>query len=219
MKSFSTSLLGGLVAIALLFLLGFNSQNGVTILGPVDGSEFFITPPQWDDVNVDLGRTRGTGGGADADWDPFAGGTMRAYSFDAGSDEELYVSFQVPHSYKFATDMHCHMHWAASTTNVGTVRWCMDFTFQQIDSTYTSGTVARCIEGTTTGTAWVHQLTEFTPDVTGFSSVSAIFIARLYRDADASTGGTDTYTGDAFGLAFDCHIQKDTNGSRSEYIK
>lgn len=221
MKTFTVSLLGGLFVVAVLFLVGWNSQNGTTILGPVDGNEFFIYPAQWDDMLVSLDRARGTGAGTDADFETFAGGTLKMFAFDDGTDEELFFSLQMSHAYKFGTDLHCHIHWAPSSAGAGTVRWCYDYSFQEIGGTFTAGTTNNCVTATASGVAWQHQIDEFSPDVSGaaLDSVSAIMVGRLFRDADASTGGTDTYAADAFGLSFDCHYQRDTNGSRSEYIK
>lgn len=52
----------------------------------------------------------------------------------------------------------------------------------------------------------------FTDILVGIIGVSSIMLIKLYRD-------DNTYTGNAVTYQFDIHYQKDTIGSRQEFIK
>ena len=56
------------------------------------------------------------------------------------------------------------------------------------------------------------------PDIVGtaLTATSNVLLCRLFRDAD---NGSDDLTGDAAGISIDFHYQKDTLGSRQEFIK
>ncbi len=187
-----------------------------------------LTDTVWDDLRVPLSATRRGGsrypgfGKLKDDGDSSQG--VFCEWFDDGNEEELYFACQLPHGYKYGTDLHAHIHWtpAANGTAGENVTWGLEYTVSSIDSAF--GDTATLTSSTRSGgdaasgpIASKHYLTELGAiDGSSISSVSAMLICRLYRDA---TSETDTYDDDAGVLEFDFHYQIDQPGSRTEYVK
>lgn len=131
------------------------------------------------------------------------------YVFDATNEEELYFTVQLPHSYKPGSDINAHVHWSPTTTNTGNIVWGLEYTWQNIDSTFGNTTL---ITGTDTadGTAYKHQLQSI-GDISGTGYIeSSMLVCRVYRDAD---NPADTYDADAALLEIDFHYQVEKFGA------
>jgi len=146
-----------------------------------------------------------------------------AYLFDASTEEELYFAVQVPHSWKFGTALHAHVHWAPSA-NGGAgemVSWGLEYSVADIGSTFPDSTIAY---GNTpvpdeTLVANRHYLTEIAEiSMSGIASVSPMIMCRVFRDATGA-GATDDYGNDVALLEIDFHFEIDSLGSRDEYTK
>jgi len=153
------------LCLAILVLCAFTTQNGVLTISPISPAE--ISPPVYDDIRVPLSKAKAVGVSADADFDPFIG-TTRAYTFDADTDEELFFTVQMPHNYKYQTNIESHIHWTPTTTNTGTVMWCVDCYLSEWGGTFGALTTL-CNQQAGDGTAYKHQL-----DQLGYITGSAI---------------------------------------------
>lgn len=51
---------------------------------------------------------------------------------------------------------------------------------------------------------------------TSQDDISSVLVVRLFRN---SSNAADTYTGGAFGLSFDLHHERNTDGSRTQWEK
>ena len=176
----------------------------------------------WEDLTVPVLMTKATGGAA-ADEATF-NTTFYTYQFEAGTDEEIYGSVQLPHSWN-GTAIEPHIHWAPQTTADGdpasqAVVWCLDYSWAEIGTTMPAATTALC--GSTHAPAdanvvqFRHYYTDLSAHITpgaGADQGSSILMFRLYRDANA---GGDTYEGEAALLAIDFHYQSCKLGSKTE---
>ena len=182
--------------------------------------------PIWEDIRVPVTATRKEGSkqpgfGQFKDDGSSSQGVFIDW-FDKSTEEELYFAMQMPHSYKFGTDLHAHVHWVPETTGGANelVRWGMEYTFQEINSVFGNTTLiysSAVAGGDTTMVAGKHYLTELGEiDGSAIDSVSSMLIGRIFRDA---THADDDYDDDAGLLEIDFHYQKDTDGSRQEYVK
>lgn len=192
------------------FILGSNTWNGAEVIS----GGAIIDPPVWDDIRVPLSRAKAVGAGSDADFEVFIDDTM-AYTFETGSDEELFISAQLPHDYKLGSSLDAHIHISPSNTDTGNVVFCLEYTFQMIGGTFASTTTICSSTCAGSGTAFTHTYCDI-GNISGaaITGVSAMLVARIYRDVSE-----DTYNADMFGLEVDFHYQKDTLGSRQETSK
>lgn len=191
----------------------------------------------WDDIRIEP-SVRGTGANNPAFekyFDDLAG-TSRGvylYSFDdavAGSEKEVFFSFQMPHAAKTGSVISPHVHWVGAVNDAtADPRWGLEYCWADIGTNYTD-TLIVYTGGTHFGaglaadpdvTAGRHYLSEFA-DITPSASqsgLSSILIGRLFRD---SANGADTYNaaGAKCGpLYIDFHVEIDALGSGQEYVK
>lgn len=175
----------------------------------------------WDDMVVPGLFVKNTGAAA-ADEATF-NTIFQVYQFEAATDEEVYGSIQMPHSWN-GTAVEPHVHWAPQTASDGDpaaqkVTWCLDYSWAEIGVTMPGASTALC--GSTSlpdeePVQYRHYLTELSSHITpgaGADYGSSILYFRLYRDANAAA---DNYEGEAALLSFDIHYQSCKNGSKTE---
>lgn len=169
----------------------------------------------WDDLRVPA--TSAVVGAAPPDLGTFGpSGGLKTYLFDKGIDQEVHMAVQLPHTWKEASNITPHVHWAPIDTNTGTVRWGLEYSWANIDGTFGAPSTIYA-EDAGDGTAWKHQVQDFAAlDATG-KTISSMIVCRLFRDADHAN---DTYDNDAALLACDFHYEIDTPaGSRAIMTK
>lgn len=174
---------------------------------------------RWTDCMAQLTGAK-LAGVKDPGFDVWVGG-VRAYAFDAGTEEEAYISVQVPHDYVTGSDFIPHIHWTPKTSGTGLVQWGLEYTVGAIGSVFSaSGTLlSDSVHPTPIGGTLVantHYLTTLGTVSGAGLGLSFVLQGRLFRNA---TGTADTYGADAFGLSFDLHYQSDGLGSRYETTK
>lgn len=176
-----------------------------------------FTDTVWDDITVPTSAITRLGT-TDPDWANLNGG-LYALAFDGGGtrDEEVFFVVQVPHSYKEGTDLEMHIHWGPEDGTAGNVRWCMEYSWQNIEGGAFPASTTVCVNAAADGTADAHQYDDIA-DITGTSkTISSMLVCRLYREA---TDAADTYNNlDAWLWEMDFHFQKDTVGSATETTK
>lgn len=143
-------------------------------------------------------------------------GSIEQYTFDNVNDYVIGAT-EILHSFKEGTPIEAHVHWAtaAATTRDERVKFQLRFSVANrstafgasqtisVETVIPSGTVDRKHFSTTIGT------------VTDNLSIGA-YIAWRFERVTISTGTEIT---DPFVLAIGWHYQKDTIGSRQEYVK
>lgn len=142
--------------------------------------------------------------------------------FSSSSEQELYFTAQIPHSYKVGSALFPHVHW---TTVTGTpinsnVVWGLEYSVIAIGGTfpYTSTVRATSIIGGITSISGTgqHLISAFESIPGSNLGISTVICCRLYREV--SNNG-DTFGNEVGLLGFDIHYEKDTEGSRSEFTK
>ena len=142
--------------------------------------------------------------------------------FSATSEQELYFTVQIPHSYKLGSTLYPHVHWTTATgTPSGTnVVWGLEYTAVSVGGSFsnttllTNNTVVSEV-GTPTGTGQ-HLITSL-GTISGTNlGLSSIIICRLFR---ATADASDTFANETGLLSIDFHYEKDTEGSRTEFAK
>lgn len=188
-----------------------------------------LAEPVWDDLRIPITSTK-LGGSKDPDFAQFiddAAGTSQGLFiewFDKTAEEEVYFTAQLPHGYKLGTDLEFHVHWvpAANGAENATVSWGLEYAIAIMGGTYTNSTIIYTKTHYPADASLVankHYLSDFaTIDGSGITSVSAMILGRLFRDAPGN-GQTDDYDNDAGVLEADFHFQIDTLGSRQEAVK
>jgi hypothetical protein len=186
----------------------------------------------WDDLMVYPDATnRGNsnapswGGQSENAFKKNAAGTSQGvflWMFSPTTEQELYFTVQIPHSYKVGTDIYPHIHWTtASGTPSGTnVVWGLEYSVVAIGSnfpttsTLTANSVIASI-GTPSGTGQ-HLITAFNPISGTNLTISTVIICRVYR---AATDVNDTFANETGILGIEFHYERDTEGSRTQYTK
>lgn len=153
-----------------------------------------------DDLRVPLDK-----GSSAASLEFFSGSTgPQIWVFrNNASVEAMSFTVQLPHNWKEGTTIYPHIHWIPRANGTGNVQWNLDYTWVNIDGTFSATTT---ISGITTGpfTKDNHILTNIGTGIEGTDKTySSILICRIWRD---SSLGTDTYANDAGGLSMDFHI-------------
>lgn len=192
-----------------------NSTGNMTIDNGDGSFMLYGTATQWDDIPVTI-TSAGSDNLAPALSD-FKGGPIKLYTFSdavGGSEDRVYASLQMSHSYKLGTDIDCHVHWTCGTTSTNNVTWSLWVSKADIGSNYSTPSVYTVTQQC--GDAYKHNLADF-HSIGNFTGISGIANFVFLRN---STQTSDTYTGnDAFAISLDCHYEKDSIGSREEYVK
>jgi len=205
-----------------------NFPNGICVPGfvTIDENGIILTDTVWDDLRVPVTSTK-LGGSKDPGFakvldDGSGSQGVFSYLFDAGSEEELYFTCQLPHNWKRETSLHPHVHWfpTANGSAGQKVCWGLEYSVQKIGSVFGVSVIIygddvyHVIDPLIAKTHYLTSLTAIS--MVGIDSVSSMLVCRLFRDA-TGTGGTDTYAADVALLEIDFHYEIDSLGSKDEY--
>lgn len=170
----------------------------------------------WDDMAIPITAT-GSGKFAPT-LSNFRGGPVQLYTFSnapLNSEDRVFGTLQMSHSYKLGTPIDCHVHFACGTNQTtNNVTWTLAVSKADIGGIFN---VAQSYTATLEcGEVYTHRLADF-HNIGNFTYISGIANIMIMRN---STAASDTYTGnDAFALSLDCHHEKDSLGSNEEYTK
>jgi hypothetical protein len=143
-------------------------------------------------------------------------GSVRVRGFDGGAiTESMDFVVQLPNAYKEGSDIHPHVHWAATTNNAGDVKWNIDYYWQNVEDAIP---VLDTISAVTaaSGAAWRLQESSFANISGAGKRVGSVLICRLWRDP---TDLQDTYPDDAALVSVDFHYEVDSAGTRQHEVK
>jgi hypothetical protein len=178
-----------------------------------ESTDGIISDIRWEDVRVPANAIR-VGSDSPAVWSAVTGG-LYTWGFPGNTETQVYFNVQLPHAYKFGSTIYPHIHWSASSTDTGTVRFGLEYIWQDIHGVFPAAQTIYTSTAAAPGVALRHEIRGFTPIAsTGIDGVSSMLICRLFRDTD-----NDDFTGTALFLEFDIHIQMDTIGSAEETSK
>ena len=142
-------------------------------------------------------------------------------------NEGITMIFQMPHDWKSGSIIRPHFHWIQ--TGVVTPNWLLAYkiydnnSLTTIDTDYSNHTVvkAEALEFTYTS-GNLCQISRF-PDIDMSAyGISDFVHYAFFRDSENSSGlfaGVDVGADPSYVFEFDVHYQRDTFGSRQEFIK
>jgi len=187
--------------------------------------DIILTDTVWDDLRVPASNTS-KGASRTPDFEKViddGSGSQGIWTevFSSTSEEELFFTTQLPHSWKFGSALYAHVHWLPTASGAGKVSWGLEYSVKEIgepfsDSIIAYGNVSTPDENPVLNTHYLTPIVEI--DMTGITSVSPMILCRIFRDA-TGTGLTDDFADDVALLEIDFHYEIDTLGSTSEYIK
>ena len=173
----------------------------------------------WDDLRIPI-FTRTGGVSPTFTNSPALGGnsTLYYYQFANNATNNIYFELQMPHGWDGGI-IYPHVHVVPTTTNVGSIRFTLEYAWASIGSVYGASSSINLDLTTTDGVAWKHHIcgndTGITP-TTSQNGLSSMLIGRLYHNA---TGTGNTFTGAVGLLAFDLHYASNTIGSNQVLSK
>ena len=185
------------------------TASGQLVLPKTTGIGIQVDPATptfgWRDITSDI-QVRGSGG-ADPSFAAYGATALRAFSFSATQEKEVFMSFHVPHDYVPGTDIYLHAHWsnAAATPNTGNVVWGFDYSFakgfnQAAFPALTSITVTQA----SPATRYQHNIAETVAVTIAGMEVDGLILVRGYRKA---ADAEDTCTDAVFLHTMDIHYQ------------
>ena len=200
-----------------------DSTNNTTI--DSDGAvTFHGSATVWDDLRITPGAFTFVGASDPtlSDWQPDGtGATFKVWKFQ--ENNEVFVTAQMPHSYKEGTDLGFHIHWTpcdrGDDEGTAEVAWKIDYSFANIGSNFPESETADLTDECA-GVDDRHEMTDDVPvDGSGLTT-SHIIMMRVYRSADGDTWTGTTAPQSPALLEIDIHYEIDTIGSRqSSHVK
>jgi hypothetical protein len=175
---------------------------------------------RWDDLRVVLDN--GSNAAQMSYLSGSSGPQIWYFRYNQGTDA-MSFTVQLPHSWKEGSTIYPHIHWTPKSSASGNVEWNFEYTWvnydpvtPQVFPAVTTSTVV----ATGPFTANSHMITPLITADAGIAGtgkkISSVLVCRIWRNSD---NANDTYNADAGGLFVDFHIQVDSWGSRTTYIK
>lgn len=169
----------------------------------------------WEDIML-YPESLGTGSSA-PDLVSINGSKLRSYGFDGGNlTEQLYGSFEIPHTYNVGSTLRPHIHWSTTTTGTGNVKWQLEYEIKDVGEIFTGVTSTIVAVDSTDGVAYKNHVVEFNTINIPTLKIGAQCKFRLFRNpSDAE----DTYGSDVILLTLGIHFEVISNGSRTVMAK
>ena len=169
----------------------------------------------WEDLRVTVNSVK-VSGTRPPEWTDYKGGQVLAFEDQAveGNEEIVYFTVQLPHAWKYGSDLHAHVHWVPEDNTAGNVRWKLTASWANIGGVFPTET-EYTVDAAAPAVADTHSLAELGElDGTG-KTLSSMIVCSLSRN---SSHANDTLTGkDAYLLEIDFHYEIDSFGSDNEY--
>lgn len=175
--------------------------GNVTIDGNLTVNNIYYNDSIYDDLRfpaINLGKAAAH----DPESVDFING-IKIYAFDDNTNEELFADAQLPHSWNIGTIIYPHFHFVPLTNNTGSVVWCIEYTWTNINDKF-STTDTICTNKTVSAQQNYHIMTSDI-ELSGINKTeSSMILMRLYRNA---AHDDDNLTGDVGLLEFDIHYK------------
>jgi hypothetical protein len=188
-------------------------------------NNFAVDQNNWDDLRIVPSALQfiGSGDPSIIDWQPGGSGTtFKVLAF--AKNDAIYVTTQMPHSYKEGSDLEFHAHWTpkdrGNEESGNTVGWKVDYSIANIGSNFGSSATVD-LSDTCSGVDDRHEITA-SVQVSGTGlTISHMIILKIYR---SDTGADDTWVGTTADqspvlLEFDIHFEQNSIGSDEETSK
>ena len=181
------------------------------------GDEVTVENTGWDDVRVNANAVKTQGASNLPGFEEFpASSGLYTWVFDGTATmQQVYFSVQLPHRYKAGSDIKPHVHYCPTDNSAGTVKWFLDYVWQNVGGTFASS--ATTISGTdeVSANSIRDHLVCGLGTITGTGmKESSMLLCRLYR---TPSDGDDDYAADVAFLEFDIHYECEKMGTTNEY--
>ena len=167
--------------------------------------------PLWYDLMAPITSAGRRGAASDFDWTDY--NTTGIYQPDFAIGEDGICVFHINHDIKPGSKMYPHVHWSTDGTDTNTVRWELNFVYASRDDDSPTAFSAKqtiTLDGTPSGTAYAHHVTEVTDaNAVDAYEVDSIILMQIKRVTNGGTENTDT----VFGHFVDIHYQRDRFGT------
>lgn len=152
------------------------------------------------------------GVGNPAELAAFRGNTI-AYQFVPGSTTETYLNWDVPFNWATGTDLYAAIHWSpGNSTNTGTVRWGLEFTFAAVGGTFGDTNTFFVDSTVNSASAWKHIQAVSSAFSGAGAAPNMRFLIRAYRDGAATE---DTFPDNAYLVGIDFYYRVNKFGTPS----
>ena len=163
----------------------------------------------WTDYLASITAGRAVGANAPT-WAVFRNG-IEGYSFDAGTMNEIWLSFHINHDYKIGTALYPHIHWSPNTTSTGVVRWGFEYTVAKGHQQSVFGASTTIYVEQTIGSAnqyghYIGEVADGDAIDSAETEVDSLVLMRVFRDA---AHANDTFPDDVWAWFVDMHVQID----------
>ena len=128
------------------------------------------------------------------------GGSGNVYAYAFALNEWVFITYHPVHDMKQGATMYPHMHWTTNGTSQNAVKWQIEYSIasRSAPATFAASQTIN-IQGTPSGTAYDHYVTEGTGIAT--PEIDSIIQCRVIRLTNGGSDNGDT----VFGLAMDWH--------------
>jgi len=135
------------------------------------------------------------------------------YQFGATAVSETFVNWDVPFNWAPGTDLYAAIHWSpGSSTNTGTVRWGLEFTYAAVNGTFGDTTTVYIDSTVSASSAWKHIQAVSSAFDGDLASPNTRFLIRLFRDGAATQ---DTFADNAYLIGIDFYYRVNKFGTLS----
>jgi len=200
--------------------INHNGTNGFAI--QTDGSfRLDGEATVFDDMFGDITKVKVSGSGLSLNT------SQNTIDFTSSSNLSDYamVVYQMSHKWKMGTTIYPHFHWVQEFSSAP--NFLIQYRWQKNgEAKTTSWTNYKCNDSNafTYSTGSLNQITHGSSGITpptgyGISDVIQVRILRDTGNASTVFTGNDPYSGTVAISSVDCHIEIDTEGSRSQYTK
>lgn len=145
------------------------------------------------------------------------------FTTGANLSDYAYDNYQLRHAWKLGSVLKPHIHWHQAQNQ--SPNWLLQYRWQaNAEAKTTAWTNLKCNTLAFTYTSGTLNQISYSAALTppANAGLSDILEVRLLRDNSNTSGvfsGADTYTATAAVMFVDIHIEEDTLGSRTEYVK
>jgi hypothetical protein len=178
-------------------------------------NNLIVVGPQWDDVRTPVSSIKLPQVNPPVETS-YKGSLVLAFQDVAAPQEQIaYFVIQFPHTYKEGTTVSPHIHWVGSDASAGDVVWTLTYSWANMEEVFSAQT-SNTQTFANSSTLDYHNVGHFSDVVGTGKKVSSMLLGSIKRN---SSNGADTYTGSAYLLEIDVHIQVESLGSVQEEVK
>ena len=179
---------------------------------------FYGEATVWDDLRVPLERAKDRGAKVPT-FEQFknnGAGSTGVYAYNFADDDELFLSVQMPHSWREGSIIYPHIHLAPKTDGTGKkTKLTMEYEWTSLLETHGDTTIEnRDVDLETAYKQLLYDIPSGGIDGVG-QTISSFLTCRIARNAAEA----NNFAGDIFFLEFDVHYQMNTLGSRGILVK